>query len=588
MSVAALGALAGLLGIRAGRLVVQEIAEDEAHFREICGQAAQISDCTAAAKGHLLVHLATGTRADRNGFFSRCQALRDLIRDVDGKITDRRGKDILARIAPRTGELLTMGSWLIEARDAEIAEEGIFDALQHTATVAKFDRLAGDVADGGRQLHRLFAQAAAATRNTAAARVTDAQTYIAVTIALAVALAIFLGYISSRNIGGAITRLRRASAKLGDGDLDVRVESLGRGELGKLADTFNAMAHSVQQAEESLIYERHLLASLMESTPDSIYFKDADSRFIRASRAQCERFGLSDPSDVIGRSDHDFFVPEHAEKARRDELEVMKTGRAMIAQSEHLAFADGRQMWVLSTKMPFRNPAGEIVGTFGISRDITELTQAQEALETSLKEKEVLLRELHHRVKNNLQVISSLLSLQGRGTDSPETRRVLDEIQNRVRSMSLIHDTLSAGPSISEIRFDDYVNRLVTHLGISYGRDAGEIHTALDVPEIALSIDTAMICGLILNELVSNAMEHAFGEVASGRIDIRMTADGERYTLSVRDNGVGIAPGVDLDNPATLGLQLVDALAGQLGGKLEFDVGQGTEVRISFPQALAK
>jgi len=585
MSIAALGALAGLLGIRAGRLVVREMAEDEAHLHENCEQAAQIGSCTAGAKGHLLVHLAIGTRTDRNEFFTRCQALRDLIKELDGKIADRRSKDVLAGIAPRTGELLKLGSRLIEARDAAIAEAGSFDPSQQTATLAKFDRVARNVVNDGRQLAREFARAEASARNSAIAGAMDAQKYIALTIAGAVILAIFLGYISSRNIAGTITRLRRASAKLGDGDLDVRMASGGRGELGELADTFNAMANSVQQAEESLIYERHLLASLMESTPDSIYFKDADSRFIRASRAQSERFGLSDPGEAMGRSDFDFFTHEHAQKARADEQEVMKTGQPLIAQAEHLAFPDGREMWVLSTKMPFRNPAGEIVGTFGISRDITELTLAQEALKTSLEEKEVLLREVHHRVKNNLQVISSLLSLQARGTASGDTRRVLDEIQNRVRSMSLIHDTLSAGQSISEIRFDDYINRLVTHLGITYRRDAGGIETVLDIPQVALSIDTAMICGLILNELVSNAMEHAFPEAPSGRIEIRMTRDEGQYVMSVRDNGVGIPPEVDLDSPATLGLQLVEALAGQLGGELEFDVQQGTEVRISFPRA---
>jgi len=181
-----------------------------------------------------------------------------------------------------------------------------------------------------------------------------------------------------------------------------------------------------------------------------------------------------------------------------------------------------------------------------------------------------------------------MLSLQGRGTETPEAHRVLDEIQNRVRSISLIHDTLSAGPSISEIRFDDYVNRLVTHVGITYGRVSGGIETVLDVPPTVLTIDAAMICGLILNELLSNAMEHAFGDEQPGRIDISMAADDGRYVLSVRDNGVGIDPGVDLENPTTLGLQLVSALVGQLGGELDFDVREGTEVRVGFDRAPAK
>ncbi len=209
--------------------------------------------------------------------------------------------------------------------------------------------------------------------------------------------------------------------------------------------------------------------------------------------------------------------------------------------------------------------------------------RGEEALKASLHEKEVLLKEIHHRVKNNMQVISSLLSLQARHLQDPKAIGMFKDSQHRIRSMALVHEKLYQSKDLSRIDFGQYLENLVVYLVHSYRVDSGRLGLKIDVGDTALDINTAIPCGLIVNELVTNALKHAYPGEREGeiRVALRPGADG-RFTLTVADNGVGWPEGTDFRTTDTLGMQLVNMLVDQLDGNISLEKGPGTAFQITF------
>lgn len=216
--------------------------------------------------------------------------------------------------------------------------------------------------------------------------------------------------------------------------------------------------------------------------------------------------------------------------------------------------------------------------------DIAKRERAEEDLKAALQEKEVLLKEIHHRVKNNLQVISSLLSLQSEYAKDVQTLTMFKECQLRVRSMALIHDQLYHAKDLARVDFAEYAQNLTAYLLRSFGVYSDRIDLKITIGHVLLDVETAIPCGLILNELVSNCLKHAFPADQAGEIHIRLQATPEgQFTLMVRDNGVGFPPALDFRETESLGLQLVNTLASQLGGTLELERNGGTTFSLTFP-----
>jgi two-component sensor histidine kinase len=221
-----------------------------------------------------------------------------------------------------------------------------------------------------------------------------------------------------------------------------------------------------------------------------------------------------------------------------------------------------------------------------ILRDVTKRVAVEEKIKTSLREKEALLKEIHHRVKNNLQVVSSLLGLQSRLVTDETTRKMFQESQNRIHSMALLHESLYQSNNLSRIDFPDYIRQLASHLFHSYGVRAERIHLRTNLDELYLNLDAAVPCGLIINELVSNSLKYAFPDGRDGevRIELREHSDG-LARLVVADNGIGLRSDIDWSTARSLGLRLVRSLAEQLGAKIEVTSSTGTEVQLIFASA---
>jgi PAS domain S-box-containing protein len=215
--------------------------------------------------------------------------------------------------------------------------------------------------------------------------------------------------------------------------------------------------------------------------------------------------------------------------------------------------------------------------------EITERRRAEKAIKDSLKEKELLIKEIHHRVKNNLQIISSLLKLQSGYIRDKEAHEMLEESRNRIQSMAIVHQKLYQSKSLSKIDFHDYINQLLMHLFQVYTIDNEVISLYVKTKDVSMGIDTAIPCGLIINELVSNSLKYAFPDGRKGNIEIEMKKSGVyMFVLTVSDDGIGLPGNIDFRNTVSLGLQLVITLTEQLDGTIELNQENGTKFTITF------
>jgi two-component sensor histidine kinase len=224
-----------------------------------------------------------------------------------------------------------------------------------------------------------------------------------------------------------------------------------------------------------------------------------------------------------------------------------------------------------------------VTGVASATVDLTPIKQAEEALRTSLREKEVLLKEIHHRVKNNMQVISSLVDLQADQLQDASTKAVLQDLTHRVRSMALVHEKLYQSTDIARVDFADYAQSLLGYLWRAHGTAAANIRLTLELEQVPLSVNEAVPCGLILNELATNALKHAFKKTNTGEVIVSLSGSpAGNVRLRLRDNGTGLPPGFDWRQTKSLGLHLVKILARQLSATVDVSSIEGTEFSISF------
>jgi two-component sensor histidine kinase len=222
-------------------------------------------------------------------------------------------------------------------------------------------------------------------------------------------------------------------------------------------------------------------------------------------------------------------------------------------------------------------------------RDVTERRDAEEKIKRTLQEKEVLLREVHHRVKNNLQVICSMLRLQERNFRDETMLQVLRECRERVMAMAMLHDQLHRAKDFSNINLGEYIRNLAASLFCSYGVNSADVGLRMDIEDIPVAVDTAIPCGLIVNELVSNSLRHAFPERRKGRISLGLHAQpGGSVELTIGDDGRGFPECAHPANTRSLGLWLVDLLADQIGAAVERSSDAGTQYRLVFQETVVQ
>jgi chemotaxis protein methyltransferase CheR len=346
----------------------------------------------------------------------------------------------------------------------------------------------------------------------------------------------------------------------------------------KDVDHLTRLLEDVQQARE---YAEHIV----QTVPEPLLILDQALRVRTANEAFSQAFQLA-PAAITQRVLYELGDGQWDIPRLRELLESLVPQFGTVNNFEVTLVFDTigtRTMRLSARRLALENPA-ETVILLAI-QDITELTRTHDQLERSLAERELLLRELNHRVKNNLQLVSSLLSLQAETLHDPVVQQALADSERRIRAMALVHDQLNPSASLSSIDAQAYIRQLATAMIEAYTL-GGRIGLHLDVEEGSVDIDTALPCALILTELLANALEHGFPAQQTGEVSVTWRRDADdQQLLKVQDTGVGLPSEVDPTQSSSLGLTIVQILVQQLGGRLQVERNGGTTVIRQCPRA---
>ena len=349
----------------------------------------------------------------------------------------------------------------------------------------------------------------------------------------------------------------------------------------------NVLATAIerQKIESDLRASEERFRATFEQAAVGIALGGLDGRLLKINQRFCDMVGYSQ-AELLTKTFMEITYPLDLESDLQYVRQVMADEIKTFSMEKRYICKDGQILWGNLTVSLARKPSGEPDYFIGVVEDISDRKQAEKRLQASLQEKEVLLKEIHHRVKNNLQVISSMLDLQSQHLEDPQMLDMFDNSQYRIQSMALIHEQLYQSHDLAEIDFADYVENLVANLFLSFGLEGQGVKPIIKIEKLSLNLDTAIPCGLIINELVSNALKHGFSEGGPGEVcvEIYLQSD-EQFILIVRDTGIGFPADLDFQNvESSLGLQLVCTLTEQLRGTIELDRSQGTKFKLTLAQ----
>ena len=333
-----------------------------------------------------------------------------------------------------------------------------------------------------------------------------------------------------------------------------------------------------KKAEEALKESKENFQAIVENTENAVTVLDTKGIFLYANKNSAIILGLK-PNELIDKSVYDFFPKEFADgrvETLRKVVESQKADSHLIETpiaGDYISFS--------SDMIPLRYGGKDAVLT--VSTDITDIIETQNALKASLKEKETLLHEVHHRVKNNMQVIISLLKLQSNTIKDPKIKDILKESQNRVYTMSAVHETLHRSENLSEIDLKVYLSKVTNTVFQSYSTDNKNVKLNNNIEESIISLNQAYPLGLVINELISNSLKYAFPEDKTGEITVSMKKLSNQLELTVKDDGIGISEDFDWKNSGSLGLKLVRTLVeNQFDGSIDMESKNGTKFTIKF------
>lgn len=329
--------------------------------------------------------------------------------------------------------------------------------------------------------------------------------------------------------------------------------------------------------------KKNELAAIVESSDDAIIGKNLDGIITSWNQGAQNIYGYSE-EEIMGKSMLELIPQNHADEFPKFMEKIAKGEHIEHYETQRLR-KNGETIDISLTLSPTRNADGEIDGASSIARDITEKKKTEKALKKSLKDKEMLIGEIHHRVKNNLLIITSLLSLQSQYIKDKESLKIFQESENRARSMAMIHEKLYQSSEAKRIDFTDYIRSLGTELYHTYALDTSLINLDMDLdPGLILDVDTAIPLGLIFNELVTNCLKHAFPESKTGNIKVNFHKKDEDYVMSVEDDGVGLPEDLEIEKADSFGLRLVTALSQQIDAQLIIETANGTSFTLKFKE----
>jgi PAS domain S-box-containing protein len=328
--------------------------------------------------------------------------------------------------------------------------------------------------------------------------------------------------------------------------------------------------------------------NLARISPVGIFRTDESGATTYVNPMWCRMSGMAE-ADAMGDGWLRAVHPDDRERLAEDWWGKIRVQQPSFSDYRFLR-PDGTEVWVMGQATPERISESQIIGYVGTITDISERKRTEETIRSSLAEKEVLLKEVHHRVKNNLMTIIGLIKMQEAKALNESMTFLLQELEGRIRSMSLVHESLYKSKNLARVGLQSYIETLASHIRAQFGKER-KIDLEVKASGAEANLDIAIPCGLILNELMTNAYQHAFSGNRPREGDERfwiavaVNHDGGCLTLSVSDNGIGLPADLDWQRSETLGLRLVRMLSSQINGRLEVDLSVGTSFRLKIPMA---
>jgi len=356
-------------------------------------------------------------------------------------------------------------------------------------------------------------------------------------------------------------------------------------ELRKKIKDLETSKFDLQSTNRALIEseQRHIESEnryrmIFENANDGIIIHDAKGKIIDVNQNMFERLGYS-KEEMLNMSLGDLVTPEYSKKIRKRVKKLEEEGVAIFVSEDRRK--DGRVMPVEVSARIIVYDGQKVI--LSVVRDITERKMVENLILAALKEKEVFLTEIQNRVKDNMQIISSMLSIQSKGIKDKKIKAMFHESQDRIKSILFIHDRIYRSKNLSRIDFADFIRSLTNNLFSRQGSNILSIRLKREVEDIYLDIQKAIPCGMIIHELVSNSLKHGFPDDREGEILVKMRKDRKgKYVLIVKDNGIGLPEGIDFHKTNKIGLQMISSLVKQIEGKIEFMGKEGTTFTVTF------
>lgn len=339
-----------------------------------------------------------------------------------------------------------------------------------------------------------------------------------------------------------------------------------------------------KEIEKALRESEEKYRTIIEKIEDGYYEVDLSGNFTFFNDSLCRIQGYS-RDELMGMNYKHYLDDDNAKRVFKTFSEVYRTGKPAKAFDWEIIRKDGSKRFIEDSIALMCDASGKPAGFMGIVRDITERRRTEDKIRESLEEKEILLKEIHHRIKNNFQIITSLLRLQEGGFKDRELLDIYQTSQNRIRAMALVHERLYQSDDLARIDFDNYIRKIATELHQVFLVDPKRIVLDIKAEKVQLGIDKAIPLGLIMNELLTNAIKYAFPKRLrrKGKIVISLAQKDDIIELIFSDNGVGMPEGFDIHKTGTLGMKLISLLTNQLDGEVQVYRGEGTKITVSFP-----
>ncbi len=336
-----------------------------------------------------------------------------------------------------------------------------------------------------------------------------------------------------------------------------------------------------KQTEEKVKKSQILLKSSTENTNIPILSVDKQYRYLYFNSTHKDAMVSAYNKNIeIGMNLLDCISNEEDRKKSKINFDHAFSGKNHVTIEE---YGDFERLYYETRYIPIHNGNNDVIGAAAFIEDISSCKQAEEQIQTSLKEKETLLQEIHHRVMNNMQVISSLLKLQGNSVENDQIKDIIKASQSRIYAMSAVHETLHESENLSEIDLKNYLSKITTSVFQSSSVDPRKIKLNSNIEKMPIGIQQASPLGLVINELISNSLKYAFPDERKGEITVNLKKLDKELELTIKDDGVGIPKGFDWKTYSTLGLKLVRTLVEtQLDGSIDMESKNGTKFTIKF------